>query len=476
MSRNLYPRLQKKRNQRLEQQFHQSSEEELQLIKDCRGKSFLEFNNIIGLPTKDQEEGMAIQHPIYDYEIQLVKDILSHQHIWMLKSRGLGITEIILRFLAWLCLSSDRFAGRFFHIITGQTEKKAARLIIRLESILQRNYGSIRFNSKYTELTLNKTLIQAFPTKALKDLRGDVDVSYMFIDESDFFDMSEQQELPFVIKAYEEKSNAKIIMVSTPNRPDGLFHAIEEGTVFKDFFHQLKWNYQVGLGKIYSRKFIEREMKEPEFEREYNLKYLGKVGNVFSMQDIDNTISLGEQYKTLEINPNNLLLAGVDPAFGSTSKAALVMVELNRELDLVRVVLDEEWNQSTPSAIAKYMHELHAQYPNNLWFYIDGSGRSLINEAKVMFNEPIKKDDKDYRTASSRIIPINFTSEHKKLLEHCHGLVATGKLAVPKAFPNLITSMRTAWANEWNLDKDESVANDHLDALRLALREIKFTE
>ena len=111
----------------------------------------------------------------------------------------------------------------------------------------------------------------------------------------------------------------------------------------------------------------------------------------------------------------------------------------------------------------------------NLWFYIDGSGRSLINEAKVMFNESIRWDkEKDVKHYSSKIIPINFMTEHKKLLEHCHYLISKGRIAIPKTFTNLITSLRTAYAEEWNLDKDRSVANDHLDSLRLALREVKF--
>lgn len=488
MSRTLYPRAQKRRQQRLSLQDQKRSSitpEEQKLLDDCRGKPFWVtkhnhidccFNCIIGWPRKDEPDANNVEHPIYDYEIDITNDLDAHHHLWVKKSRGLGITEIILRYLAWCCLSSDYYANRFIHIIAGTREEFANKLIVRLENIFQRKYPNVRFQSKYTELWLNKTLLQIYPSKIMKDLRGHVDVSFMFIDEADYFDPKEQQELPFVIKSYEEKSNAQIIMVSTPNRPDGLFADIEQDLKFKGFFHKLQLGYQVGLDKIYNRKFIEREMQEPEFEREYNLKYLGKTGNVFSPIDIDNAIALGEQHKNIEINPNNILLAGVDPAFGSTSKAALTMVEFNKELDLVRVVLNEEWNQTTPSSIALYMHQLHAQYPNNLWFYIDGSGRSLINEAKVMFNEVIKKDDKEYKTASSKIIPINFTTEHKKLLEHCHYLIAKGRVAIPKSYSNLITSLRTAWAEEWNLNKDESVANDHLDSLRLALREIKFAE
>ena len=32
---------------------------------------------------------------------------------------------------------------------------------------------------------------------------------------------------------------------------------------------------------MYSKEEIEKAMKSPSFEREYNLKYLGLIGNVF---------------------------------------------------------------------------------------------------------------------------------------------------------------------------------------------------
>ena len=56
------------------------------------------------------------------------------------------------------------------------------------------------------------------------------------------------------------------------------------------------------LDKIYDRAFIEKKKLEPEFEREYNLHYLGKTGNVLVPIMIDKAVSLGEQFKDLPIN------------------------------------------------------------------------------------------------------------------------------------------------------------------------------
>ena len=49
--------------------------------------------------------------------------------------------------------------------------------------------------------------------------------------------------------------------------------------------------YELGLGKIYDPEYIAQKKFEPEFESEYNLKYLGKVGNVFSPSQIDKAIA-----------------------------------------------------------------------------------------------------------------------------------------------------------------------------------------
>lgn len=430
---------------------------------------------------------MDVEHPIYDYEWDILKAFKQHQHIWILKSRGLGITELVLRYFAWKCLATDNYANKFIHIITGTKEEFAAKLIHRLANIFKRNYPDVKLELKYTQLILNKTTIQAYPTKQLKDLRGHIDVSFMFVDEGDFFDPKEQEELPFVIKAYEEKSNAKIIMVSTPNRPDGLFHAIEDGAVFKGFFHMLKLNYEVGLDKIYNRKFIEREMQEPEFEREYNLKYLGKVGNVFSQSMIDAAIELGESLKHLPVNKYTPHFGGIDPGFSKTTP--LYIGEYDKENQCIRIVWWKRLDISTPEAVTKLAFDKFVEYEHNLHWFVDASNRGLINSLKLAFQEsPRWTNPAEVSHHSNHIIPVNFGSKpspiakekaavegHEMLLEHLHNLMSKGHIAIPKECTELITSLQTAYAEEWDLDKERTVYDDDLDSLRLLLKEIKIT-
>jgi len=151
----------------------------------------------------------------------------------------------------------------------------------------------------------------------VKDVRGYMDVAYLFIDEADHFDKSIQEELEPAITAYEEKSKGKTIMASTPNRPDGLSERIEKDPNSK--YKKPFLGYELGLGKIYDPEYIAQKKLEPEFEREYNLKYLGLVGNLFSPSQVDKAITLGEQFKDRPVNPYCIHSIGVDPGFSSSS-------------------------------------------------------------------------------------------------------------------------------------------------------------
>jgi len=59
-------------------------------------------------------------------------------------------------------------------------------------------------------------------------MRGLSDVSFVLLDEADFFHPGQQQDTGDVSERYIAKSNPCIIMVSTPNAPDGLFERIEK--------------------------------------------------------------------------------------------------------------------------------------------------------------------------------------------------------------------------------------------------------
>ena len=63
-----------------------------------------------------------------------------------------------------------------------------------------------------------------------------------------------------------------------------------------------------------------------------------------------------------------------------------------------------------------------------------------------------------------------FGKEHKEMLGHCKLLLEKGYIAINFVFDKLITSLRTAVAEENILDKESTSYVDIFDAYRLALK------
>ena len=73
-----------------------------------------------------------------------------------------------------------------------------------------------------------------------------------------------------------------------------------------------------------------------------------------------------------------------------------------------------------------------------------------------------------------KVLPVNFATEHKQMLAHLSMLISKSYLAIPKEFDKLIVSLRTAYANEYSLDKEQTSYSDSIDALRLACKMYKM--
>ena len=108
-------------------------------------------------------------------------------------------------------------------------------------------------------------------------------------------------------------------MVSTPNRPDGLFSQIEKEPFDKCIYKRIFLDYTYGVGKIYTTAEIEKAKASPSFDREYCLKYSSSSGNVFGQKFIDRAVELGKKYPVTTINKEAQHSCGIDPGFGSSS-------------------------------------------------------------------------------------------------------------------------------------------------------------
>jgi hypothetical protein len=183
----------------LESQPDYSSSQQSEMLQRLRGKPFYLwdsalhkekgrthrgdccFNDIIGLPKKNGK-----RHPLYDYErtlymaltrpgylnslpahprsntssgsrsrysydslSQYSRDLMSvlhpfkEKHLWVKKAIGLGVTEFMLRFIAWLCVRDDRCIGSQMVIVTGPNQELAIKLIKRMKGLFADKLGVI---------------------------------------------------------------------------------------------------------------------------------------------------------------------------------------------------------------------------------------------------------------------------------------------------------------------------------------------
>jgi hypothetical protein len=77
------------------------------IAADIETKGDCCFNHMIGLPVKNGSE-----RPLYSYQYLIQKTLEQHnKHLWIKKATGLGVTELMLRYMAWLCLKDNQLQG-----------------------------------------------------------------------------------------------------------------------------------------------------------------------------------------------------------------------------------------------------------------------------------------------------------------------------------------------------------------------------
>jgi hypothetical protein len=420
--------------------------------EDIRTNGLCCFNHIIGLPQKNGND-----KPLYDYE-QIIFDSLvtqiSNKHLWIKKATGLGISEFMLRFMAWLCLKDNALSGSQMCIVTGPRIDLAIALIDRMKRLFA-GTCLIAFDIKETVIELNNVKIEAFPSHHLDAMRGLPNVSFILLDEADFFPPGQQADARDISERYIAKSNPYIVMVSTPNAPDGLFERIEKESEDTCLYKRIFLDYTYGIGKIYTAEEIEKAKQSPSFERKYNLKYLGKIGNVFHTKDIEAAIEKGSKYNPDDFNPYYSFTSrsmGIDPAYGSSAFGIVVTEWAD---GIVQIMHAEEYHRPDYNEMLSLVYGLISKYQVDK-VYIDGANPSFIKSLKLQIGEDADYDKVIARykseglgdaTKDMKIVPVNFNSEHKAMLGHCKMILEKdgGRIAInPDRFDKLITSLRTA--------------------------------
>ena len=331
-----------------------------------RGLSWKDFNEKIGMPL-NTKTGLPTE--IYRYENELIEDILKHRRVWVKKATGMGITEIVNRFIAWMCTRDTEFQDNEIDvsvaIITGASSKLTVRIIDRIKDL----FTGIKFEERETIGYINGARVEAFPSSSAKTIRG-LSPFIVFVDEGDFFEKNEQEETRTVVERYIIKTNPYIIFVSTPNLPDGLYDKMEKEEPSQ--YHKIFLLYDIGLRDgMYTVEEIEEGKKSPSFEREYNGKYGIGIGNIFPYDLVDACI---EQYD-LTLSSGQKLIT-VDPAYGSSNFAVLGF----EKLDGIIYIKDEiEEARPSPAAMLERLILLSQRYDNCLML-VDSAHPGLIRD------------------------------------------------------------------------------------------------
>jgi hypothetical protein len=450
------------------------------------------FNHIVGLPLKDK-----VEHPIYDYEKILYDSLLTitnyhsndfkEKHLWVKKATGLGVTEFMLRLMAWLCTKDGTCGNSQMCIVTCPNIDIATKLIKRLKGIFDTKLGLI-FDNKETVLELNGCTIEAYPSNHLDAYRALENPKFILIDEGDFFRKSEQEDVRFVTERYIGKSDPYIVMVSTPNAPNGLFDRIEREPEESCIYKRLKMDYTYGLNRIYSNEEIDKAKKSPSFGREYDLQYLGLIGNTFHTQDIDRAIALGKKYKDKTPNKYAQQSMGIDPGFGS-SPFGIVIIQFSD--GVLQVLYADEFERPRYEDMVNKIADLYSMFTNIKNIFVDAANPELISSLKREVAEErdnwayvqekmayCKKHHVDINRYM-KVVPVPFSTEGKNMLIHTKELLEfeTPIVAINPKFEKLTTSLRTAISDDLGkLDKEATSYDNVLDAFRLSLQMFKLKE
>jgi hypothetical protein len=186
-------------------------------LEDIRTKGQCCFWHIIGCPQKDGHD-----MPVLPYQKILYDSLQNHKHIFILKSRGIGVTEFLLRYIAWCCIE-----GKFSFsdksrvcIVTGPRIDLAEDLIARFKGLFSKSIqkGSFFDRTQSIVAYLNGVKVEAFPSHHVDTMRGLTDVKFILSDESDMYPPFQQKEVRAVLEGYIGKPNSDphIVLVSTP--------------------------------------------------------------------------------------------------------------------------------------------------------------------------------------------------------------------------------------------------------------------
>ena len=143
--------------------------------------------------------------PVLSYQKIIYDALQKHKHIWILKSRGIGCSEFLLRYIAWCCISGKIAGSAISRVcfIVGPRIDLAEDLIARFKGLFD-DLGGPNHNDRTqnTVAYLNGVRVEAFPSHHVDTMRGLTDVKWILSDESSYYPPFQQQDVRAVMEGY----------------------------------------------------------------------------------------------------------------------------------------------------------------------------------------------------------------------------------------------------------------------------------
>jgi hypothetical protein len=178
----------------------------------------------------------------------------------------------------------------------------------------------------------------------------------------------------------------------------------------------------------------------------------------------------------IPVSQFTLKSVGLNPAFSSSSFGLVTLEHIKTDSDIIRVVDCHLIEKADPNQMVELSWEIWKKYGfMNTAYWIDASNRAMVNALKIRWDESLNWETNDVSPELMKIIPVNFNTSHKEMLGNLHAIISKNYLAIDPKYDKLLTSLRTTYARELILDKNQTSYDDLLDALKLSLKGYNFS-
>jgi hypothetical protein len=436
------------------------------------------FNHIVGLPIRERKdydapEGVNRRYadvlPIFDWQRYLFEIFESPDDWLIIAATGLGKSEFKLRHTGWKASTDQSWNKAQIPVIVGQREELSIILIRRLKDLFPFQFVdpiSGRPQNMKTA-TINGCEVKTYPSNHIEGVRSLEHPFEIIVDEFDFFHTGEARVILGTLFRYVAKSGHVLRAITTPNKPLGMAHELEDNPMR---FKILKLLWTVGLFTIYTQREIDEQKEAPAFDQEYGLQYLGGIGNFFNVASVDSCV-------VQNYNPNQpireaITICGIDTGYSTGSQFGIVIWSWFKFL--LWCMYARGFTRPKSTDMIQLLKSLRHQYYVDK-FLVDGSDPSFIYDFKESLQEwPVdyhNVDQENYRFM--KVEPVPFTKMQYEFLVHDRSMLDKRAVRIHSTQTNLQIAFKSAWVEIDKFIKDKSSNTDLLDASSMIFKRFK---